>query len=86
MSLIVGHISVIPNVFAPEISLSRGALECSAVLRAIFRASLTQIFPVFCEKVVTAQLIPDPQGLSFLPLPPLNFHLRVSLLMLSWPN
>lgn len=82
MSLIVGHISVIPNVFAPEISLSRGALECSAVLRAIFRASLTQIFPVFCEKVVTAQL-PDPQGLSLLPLSPLNFHLGVSLLTLS---
>ena len=65
MSLIVGRISVIPNVIAPETSPSRRALECSAVLRAIFRASLTQIFPVFCEKVVTAQL-PDPARLKLL--------------------
>jgi hypothetical protein len=77
MSLIVGHTSVIPNVFAPEISLSSGEITCSAVLRAIFRASLTQLLPVFCESVVTSQL-PDPQGLSLLSLP-LNFHLRAPL-------
>jgi hypothetical protein len=76
MSLIVGHTSVISNVFA-EISLSSGEIACSAVLRAIFRASLTQLLPVFCESVVTSRL-PDPQGLSLLSLP-LNFHLRASL-------